>query len=188
MAHLGDENPAHIELRPLASTTEVPESARNPKHHGGRLNSETVSLINNENHGQDRYNRISTKPTGLLIRDTALPTLVTDLKDARSKRQSKAFAAWGLELAILLLAFGVLGAMITILQSFRDGEVPRWNGTSSGGITLNALIGVLATIFRASLAFVAFEVLAELKWEWVAAQFRPLNDVQRFEDATRGAW
>ncbi|CAG9954826.1 unnamed protein product [Clonostachys rosea f. rosea IK726] len=187
MAHLGEENPAHIELRPLASTTEVPGGARNPKHHGGRLNSETVSLINDEGHSQD-YNEITTRPTGLLIRDTALPTLVTDLKDAHSKRQSNVFAAWGIELAVLLLSFGVLGAMIAILQSFRDGEVPRWNGTSSGGITLNALIGVLATIFRASLAFVAFEVLAELKWEWVAAQFRPLNDVQRFEDATRGAW
>ncbi|CAG9989580.1 unnamed protein product [Clonostachys byssicola] len=187
MSHLGDEHTAHVELQPVASTTEVPESARNTKHRDQRLNSETVSLINAEDDSRD-HNEISTKPTGLLIRDTALPTPATDLKDVRSNVRSNAFVAWGLELAVLLLAFGVFGAMVAILQTFRDAEVPRWNGTSSGGITLNALIGVLATIFRASLAFVAFEVLAELKWEWATARFRSLNDVQRFEDATRGAW
>ncbi|VUC35612.1 unnamed protein product [Clonostachys rosea] len=179
MTSLGDENPAPIELRPL--------SARIADHDGERSVNETVSLINDKIHSQD-HNERSPKDTGLLIRDTALPTPANDPKGVRRNGHSNAFAVWSLELVSLLLAFGFMGAMIAILQTYDNNEMPNWNGGGSGGITLNALIGVLATIFRAILAFVALEVLAQLKWEWLTARFRPLNHVQRFEDATRGTW
>ncbi|SCO85860.1 uncharacterized protein FRV6_09987 [Fusarium oxysporum] len=56
------------------------------------------------------------------------------------------------------------------------------------GITLNDLIAMIATIFRAILAFVALEVLAQLKWDWITETFRPVGDMQRYDDASRIAW
>ncbi|KAM5358612.1 hypothetical protein ACJZ2D_015129 [Fusarium nematophilum] len=74
------------------------------------------------------------------------------------------------------------------LQSL-PSEHPNPSESSKGAtINLNALIAVLAPIFRASIAFVAFEVISQLKWDWVSARTRPMPDLQLFNDASYGAY
>ncbi|KAM5369984.1 hypothetical protein ACJZ2D_008667 [Fusarium nematophilum] len=67
--------------------------------------------------------------------------------------------------------------------TYNGQELPNWDDM---GITLNTLVATLATIFRAMIAFIIFEILAQLKWNWVSDRFRPMQDIQRFDDASRG--
>ncbi|KAI8716548.1 hypothetical protein NCS52_00948900 [Fusarium sp. LHS14.1] len=149
----------------------------------------------NDSHSAGHRRSHSTEPspktTGLLIRDTATKD-VNMSPPQRRQQKGNIFLIWSLELALLLLAVGLLASIYGILRAYSDDEVPNWdgnnNGTGGAGITLNALVAIIATIFRAILAFVALQVLAQLKWDWVSGRFRPMNDVQRFDDASRGAW
>ncbi|KAF5580398.1 hypothetical protein FPANT_9354 [Fusarium pseudoanthophilum] len=101
--------------------------------------------------------------TGLLIRETGKDDNASSAKN----HQRNIFLVWSLELGLF-------------------DELP--NGKTGVDITLNALIAVIATIFRATIAFLALEVLAQLKWDWIAKTFRPMGDMQRYDDASRGAW
>ncbi|KAJ3549027.1 hypothetical protein NM208_g727 [Fusarium decemcellulare] len=132
-------------------------------------------------------------PTGLRIRNIASSSKNNAENDThsppsrRQKRRGNIFLTWSLELALLLLAAGLLAALFAILYTHDHHEMPNWDN-SNNGITLNALVALLATIYRAALGYVALQVMAQLKWNWVTAQFRPMLDVQRFDDASRGAW
>ncbi|CAM1502518.1 Fc.00g045020.m01.CDS01 [Cosmosporella sp. VM-42] len=168
----------------MANSTESSQFLLEPLIRG-----ETASLASGGSHGYG--NELPAKLTGLLIRDAAKK----DVDGSPSQRQGYAnniFLAWGLELTLLLVATGLLGSIVAVLSAYSGHEVPNWNGDNNGtggtGITLNALVAIIATIFRAILAFVALGVPAQLKWDWVAAKFRPMGDVQRFDDASRGAW
>ncbi|KAM0413582.1 hypothetical protein ACHAPT_013640 [Fusarium lateritium] len=188
---------AEFLLQPLTSTTTTSR-----RHHkaGHDLNidpvydteetrGETASLAGDGIHSN--IHEASTKHTGLLIRDATNK----DVKGTPSQRQGHSrniLLTWSFELMLLLLATGLLASIAAVLSAYSDQEVPNWNGsndgTGSAGITLNALVAIIATVFRAILAFIALEVLAQLKWDWVTAHFRPMSDVQRFDDASRGAW
>ncbi|KAF4466235.1 hypothetical protein FALBO_6904 [Fusarium albosuccineum] len=135
----------------------------------------------------------SPTPTGLRIRNIASSSK-NSAKNAthsplsqRQKGRSNIPLTWSLELALLLLAAGLLATLFAILYTHDHHEMPNWDN-SNNGITLNALVALLATIYRAALGYVALQVMAQLKWNWVTAQFRPMRDVQRFDDASRGAW
>ncbi|KAF5638465.1 uncharacterized protein FTJAE_5261 [Fusarium tjaetaba] len=131
----------------------------------------------------ERRTEACTEITGLLIRETGKD----DNASSSKNHQRNIFLVWSLELGLLLLANGLLGSIFAILASYNTHELPDWNGKTGVNITLNALIAVIATIFRATIAFVALEVLAQLKWDWIAKTFRPVGDMQRYDDASRGA-
>ncbi|KAL5595055.1 hypothetical protein FOVSG1_008744 [Fusarium oxysporum f. sp. vasinfectum] len=152
-----------------------------------------ATLATRRNHGHDEATRgwydehsteACTENTGLLIRETGKD----DNESLPKKHQRNIFLVWSLELALLLLATGLLGSIFAILSAYNTHEMPDCNGETGVGITLNALIAVIATIFRAILAFVALEVLAQLKWDWITKTFRPVGDMQRYGDVSRGAW
>ncbi|KAG5747852.1 hypothetical protein H9Q70_009466 [Fusarium xylarioides] len=122
--------------------------------------------------------------TGLLIREAGN----NDNASSAKNHQRNILLVWSLELGLLLLAAGLLGSIFAILGAYDTDELPDWSGKIGAGITLNALVAVIATIFRATIAFVALEVLAQLKWDWITKTFRPVGDMQRYDDASRGAW
>ncbi|KAF5531188.1 hypothetical protein FNAPI_13339 [Fusarium napiforme] len=132
----------------------------------------------------ERRTETCTEITGLLIRQTGKDDNASSAKN----HQRNIFLVWSLELGLLLLATGLLGSIFAILATYNTDELPDWNGKTGVSITLNALIAVIATIFRATIAFVALEILAQLKWDWIAKTFRPVGDMQRYDDASRGAW
>ncbi|KAF4972223.1 hypothetical protein FSARC_1175 [Fusarium sarcochroum] len=192
-------------LQPLDFST--PQRAYHAESNADRTDSQSKTheetVLQAEHDGNDHDHssaydgETSAKQTGLLFREAAPKSssgksVKTEVEDsaAQSSRTTKnIFLDWSLEIGLLLVATGLLAAMVAVLQSYNDDEMPNWNGDSSnGGITLNAIVALIATVFRAILAFVALELLAQLKWDWLKASFRPMLDIQRFDDASRGAW
>ncbi|RSL90859.1 hypothetical protein CEP52_014432 [Fusarium oligoseptatum] len=194
-------------LQPLALTT-TPRRSHNGNHDDddnarnraydteethGDVSSVTTGIDRNDSHSPSHSHSTEafSKATGLLIRDAVTKDINKSDSQPRPQK-ANIFWTWSLELALPLLAVGLLASIYGILSAYSDDEVPNWdgnnNGTSGAGITLNALVAIIATIFRAILAFVALQALAQLKWDWVSARFRPMGDVQRFDDASRGTW
>ncbi|KAJ3545026.1 hypothetical protein NM208_g2722 [Fusarium decemcellulare] len=133
----------------------------------------------------------SLKSTGILIREAAGSLGTPGSGDGDSEIAQRAYSrdrfysAWALEFLLLLLAGGLFAAICLILDKYNDQELPNWDDM---GITLNTLVATLATIFRSIIAFIIFNILAQLKWNWVSGRFRPVQDIQRFDDASRGVY
>jgi hypothetical protein len=60
--------------------------------------------------------------------------------------------------------------------------MPEW----PYGITLNALVSVLSTVMKATMAFIFTECLAQLKWSWFRGGNK-LSDLALLDAASRGA-
>ncbi|KAF5004024.1 hypothetical protein FDECE_9470 [Fusarium decemcellulare] len=124
--------------------------------------------------------------TGLMIREAAVadtPKIEDHQQDKKAHRPN-ALTAWGLEISLLVLAIGLMVAIFLILGQYDKQELPDWGGS----INLSALIAFLATILRASVAVVAFELLAQVKWNWISVGNRPLRHLERFDEASRGVY
>ncbi|RGP79263.1 hypothetical protein FLONG3_2604 [Fusarium longipes] len=98
-------------------------------------------------------------------------------------RRENIFWIWKIEILLLFVAAGLLVTIYLILNGYDEQELPDWYNI---GITLNTLISIIATFFRAILALIAFEVIAQLKWDWISQDFRPMQQVQLFDSASRG--
>ncbi|KAF4442455.1 hypothetical protein F53441_11741 [Fusarium austroafricanum] len=194
---------SHFLLQPLNFNTPTPPPAGTGKtgYHVYQVDNsqgkhDKATSATSGNHGHDGATSATrswydedganqnTENTGLLIREIRHD----DKHDLPKKQSRNIFLAWSLELALLLVATGLLGSILAVLGAYNTNEMPDWNGGTGIGITLNALIAIIATIYRTILAFVALEVLAQLKWDWITTTFRPVGDMQRFDDASRGAW
>ncbi|RFN46104.1 hypothetical protein FIE12Z_9657 [Fusarium flagelliforme] len=102
---------------------------------------------------------------------------------AKINGKENMFEIWKWELAMLLLAAGLFVAICLILHRYNGRELPDWNNM---GITLNTIISIIATFLRAIVTLIAFEILAQLKWDWISREsFRPMQDVQLFDHASR---
>lgn len=90
---------------------------------------------------------------------------------------------WLNEVASCLVAFGVLIAIICVLNQHDGQPLPEWKY----GITLNALVSVLSTILKAAAVMPLAVGISQAKWLWYAEP-RPLKDIETFDDASRGPW
>lgn len=91
-------------------------------------------------------------------------------------------ASWTLEILGCLTSILFLVAIIVVLFKFDGRPMPDW----PYGITLNALISVLSTVMKATMAFVLAESLAQLKWSWFR-RGNKLSDLALLDAASRGA-
>ncbi|PNP77799.1 hypothetical protein FNYG_08880 [Fusarium nygamai] len=121
------------------------------------------------------------KETGIVIRK-ALVSPSSKVKDKKGKvtDTEKHFPEhacwiWRWELLQLFIASGLFAAICIVLYMYSGKELPEWKNL---GITLNTLVSIIATFFRASIAIISSEVLAQLKWEWLSSSFRPMSDIQ----------
>lgn len=89
---------------------------------------------------------------------------------------------WALEAAAAGLAATCLIAIVILLNVY-DGH-PEF---SFGGITLNAVIAILAAGVRIGFMVPIAESLAQWKWIWFAKKSRPLGDFDSLDDASRGS-
>jgi hypothetical protein len=100
----------------------------------------------------------------------------------RTTKQRHVFKYWVLEALSVILAIGLIAAIISILAQFNKKTVPEW----PLGINLNTLIALLATLSRALILLTVAEIISQAKWSWVSRQPRPMNVLQRFDSASRG--
>lgn len=91
-------------------------------------------------------------------------------------------ANWTLEILGCFTSILFLVAIIVVLFKYDGRPMPDW----PYGITLNALISVLSTVMKATMAFVLAESLAQLKWSWFRGGNK-LSDLALLDAASRGA-
>lgn len=90
---------------------------------------------------------------------------------------------WIPETLALAFSIGCLIAILAVLLSFNGRASPRL----PYGITLNAVISILATTSRSMLLYVVAASISQLKWCWLKTS-RKLQDLQIHDDASRGPW
>lgn len=90
---------------------------------------------------------------------------------------------WLPEFAGILSSASCLVATACILSAYDDKPVFDWRG-----ITLNAVVSVLATAGKASLLFAIAELISQWKWIAFAKGRRPLVDLETIDGASRGPY
>ncbi|KAK7960767.1 hypothetical protein PG988_011981 [Apiospora saccharicola] len=90
---------------------------------------------------------------------------------------------WLTEIGSCLVALGLFVALICVLRQHDSKPLPEWKYD----ITLNALVSVLTSIFKAAVVLALAGGISQTKWLWYEKP-RPLKDMETFDDASRGPW
>jgi hypothetical protein len=90
---------------------------------------------------------------------------------------------WMVEYCALCLSVLSAVAIGVVLWVYNGEPVPQL----PHGVTLNAIVSVLANISKSNLLLVLGSAISQLKWVWYQ-ESRPLVDAEVFEEAARGPW
>ena len=93
------------------------------------------------------------------------------------------FHAWRFEILSCLLFVLSLVAIFVTIYPYQGRPLPQWPYS----ISINSLVAIYVVILKATMLFVAAEGLSQLKWSWFKRS-RPLEDLTRYDMASRGAW
>lgn len=99
----------------------------------------------------------------------------------RSRWRRAVIHLWLWEWLAWLLALLAIAAIVGVLVAFDNQSVPDW----PWGITLGALVSVLATIATVGLAEPLAAGLGQAKWLWYTEE-RRLDDFELIDNASRG--
>ena len=72
--------------------------------------------------------------------------------------------------------------MLIVMYAYKNKAEPKMQF----GLTLNAIVSILATASQSSLAFTTASAIGQLKWCWLTKNDQTLDDLQTFKDASRG--
>jgi hypothetical protein len=89
---------------------------------------------------------------------------------------------WLLEALATVFSIACFIAICAILLVYDQKARPELRY----GLSLNAIISILATGCKASLMFMIAEVVSQLKWIWFRSKPKQLLDMQTFDGASRG--
>lgn len=88
---------------------------------------------------------------------------------------------WFLQTLAVCGSMLLVGVLAALLIYFDNKLVFDWNG-----ITLNAIVALVATILKALVAFTVSECIGQAKWIWLSWQQRPVRDLALIDEASRG--
>lgn len=111
-----------------------------------------------------------------------LPLIHHDQKGSRT-RSKWGFAGqegWLWETGACLMSIVAIMGVVIILVKFQGRPLPDW----PLGITINALISLMAIIAKIGMSVVVASCIGQLKWHWFAKP-RPLRDFNTFDNASR---
>ena len=109
-------------------------------------------------------------------------------QSSRSLYEKHVVDGWLTELlAVLVGSVSIVGLCI-LLKRYDGQPAPRSNAIGSVDITLNTVVSILSTIGRASLLLAVSECISQSKWNWYLSKYKPLKDMDTFDQASRGAW
>jgi hypothetical protein len=92
------------------------------------------------------------------------------------------FVPTPLQIVAIVATISLLAAMTALLVFYNGKQPPNWGAY----LSLNALLALLSTIFRAMLVVIVSQVISQRKWLWYDCA-RPLSDLQKFDSGSRGA-
>lgn len=101
-----------------------------------------------------------------------------------SKSRPHIFMNWWKELLASMLVLGALLALFATLKSYDGKPSPGWPNY----ISLNTIISIYAVLMDIGIVLISAQGLGQLKWSWFAKETRPLHDLVKYDDATRGPW
>ncbi|KAJ9602162.1 hypothetical protein H2200_013282 [Cladophialophora chaetospira] len=90
---------------------------------------------------------------------------------------------WGTEIIAWIISFAGTAAVIIVLRMYNDRPLSDW----PHGIAFNAVISILALVYKASLLAVTASCISQLKWTRFAKRERNLIELDLFDAASRGA-
>ena len=90
---------------------------------------------------------------------------------------------WWLETACCVVFTGALMAIVGAILPYQDQPLPQW----PYNVSINTLISILIAISKAAMLLVTAEGISQLKWTWFLRK-RPLQDMARYDMASRGPW
>ncbi|KKZ64651.1 hypothetical protein EMCG_09433 [[Emmonsia] crescens] len=88
---------------------------------------------------------------------------------------------WLWEIGACVISLLALAAAITVLATYSGAMVPQLPKY----LTLNTIISILTNIVKVSVLVAVAASISQLKWLWLK-DMRPLQDLQIFDDASRG--
>ncbi|KAL6407889.1 hypothetical protein AUP68_08917 [Ilyonectria robusta] len=99
------------------------------------------------------------------------------------KNSQSTLRIWFLEIMSILFALGCLIAIVIVLTVHQNNPLP----SRPELLSINSLISVFTTFFKAALIMPVAEGLGQLKWTWFTKPHK-LSDVSLFDEASRGPW
>lgn len=96
-------------------------------------------------------------------------------------------ASWRLQIAASILAVCAFTCLISLGVVYEDQPLSAWK---SQLFSINALVAALSTLMRGALVVPLADTMAQTKWSWFSAsqrEGRPLRDLERIDDVSRGA-
>ncbi|KAI0414483.1 hypothetical protein F5X98DRAFT_243630 [Xylaria grammica] len=91
---------------------------------------------------------------------------------------------WWWEISAAVLSLLSICLIITLLSNINDLPLSRWILP----IQPNSILAVLTTVAKTSLLVPVTACIGQLKWRHFILQPRPLDQLQRFDNASRGPW
>jgi hypothetical protein len=88
---------------------------------------------------------------------------------------------WLWEVVSLSVAALIMVASIIVLAIYDGKPSPV-----VGSFTLNTAVAIAATMFRICLMVPVTDCICQLAWVWLQRGYKPLQDIVRFDEASRG--
>ena len=113
-----------------------------------------------------------------------LPDIPGGEHSARDRQRLPVLRSFRWEIFCFSLATVSLVALFAILWNYHSKKNPTWS-VGRVGITLNAIVSIVSTLFRGSLSMPVAQSISQLCWTWYTRP-RPLRDVCYYDSASRG--
>ncbi|KAF1848787.1 uncharacterized protein K460DRAFT_275609 [Cucurbitaria berberidis CBS 394.84] len=91
--------------------------------------------------------------------------------------------SWTAETCSCIFAFLSLLGLIATLLAHQDKPLPKWPQL----VSINSIVSLFSLLMRAGVGMALAEGISQSKWQWFR-KARRLNDMERFDSASRGAW
>ncbi|CAN9107377.1 unnamed protein product [Alternaria alternata] len=147
----------------------------------------TTTVEKDPNQGQTKRN-LTAHPRGCLsVFPNALAAIL------RSVAQGwQAFAngslrlwrkGWTAETCSCIFALLSLIGLVLTLMAHQDRPLPDWPQI----VSINSIVSLFSMMIRAGVSMVLAEGISQSKWQWFR-KARKLDDMAKFDSASRGAW
>lgn len=111
----------------------------------------------------------------LYLQDVAIPAI------RQNTMATQPFSLWALEILAICFSFSSLLGLVVLLGSYNGKEIFSWHG-----VTLNAVVSILATASKAALMLAVAESTSQWKWILFSREQRQLIHMERIDAASRG--
>ncbi|KAK8928146.1 hypothetical protein H634G_10811 [Metarhizium anisopliae BRIP 53293] len=106
-------------------------------------------------------------------------------RDEKSTTHTRsAWSLWKWEIISIILGGGVIAVIVALLSIYENKALSEWRAP----ISINTVVAILTALFKGVLAVPISGGLGHIKWLLFSKQDRSLADMDRYDQASHGAW